>query len=148
MRRRLIIAVPLVVLLLCLPGGFVAGDASTNASSKARSGCNSKACELRVLKRQTFAKWRAGAAAYGLGTLRARMRCESGGHGGYRLSTNGNGFWFAHQFEPRAWTGAGGRIRGGVPVGVWTRQPSRAEQDYRAVLWDRRHGGDPWPRCP
>ncbi|MGH2897219.1 MAG: hypothetical protein ACRDMZ_00985 [Solirubrobacteraceae bacterium] len=144
MRRRMMIAGALVVLLLCLPGGFTPG----NAATAGRSGCNSKACELRVLKRQTFEKWNAGARAYGLGLLRARMHCESGGHGGYALATTGNGYWFAHQFNVGAWTGSGGRMRGGRPVGVWTRQPTVAEQDWRAVVWDRRHGGDPWPRCP
>ncbi len=94
------------------------------------------------------AKWRTVVHAYGVERLRARMRCESGGHGGYSLATTGNGFWFSMQFEPRAWTGAGGRMRGGRPVGVWTRQPSMLEQDYRAVVWERIHGGDPWPNCP
>lgn len=108
----------------------------------------SKSCQLRVNIKAAHAKWRPVVAAYGIERLRARMRCESGGHGGYKLSTTGNGFWFAHQFEPRAWTGAGGRIRGGRPVGVWTTQPSRLEQDYRAVIWEERHGGDPWPSCP
>lgn len=94
------------------------------------------------------AKWRAAVARYGVGVLRARMRCESGNHGGYRLSTTGNGYWFAHQFNMQAWTGAGGRARGGRPVGVWTLQPSRLEQDYRAARWAQLHGGDPWPNCP
>ena len=108
----------------------------------------SSACEQRVLIKETHAKWRATVNAYGVATLRARMRCESGGHGGYSLTTTGNGFYFAHQFEARAWTGAGGRARGGVPRGRWAAHPSRLEQDYRAVVWERRHGGDPWPRCP
>lgn len=75
------------------------------------------------------------------------MRCESGSHGGYSLSTTGNSYWFAFQFNTTAWTGAGGRMRGGRPVGVWTMHPTRLEQDFRAVVWDGRHGGDPWPNC-
>lgn len=98
--------------------------------------------------RTAHAKWKPVVTAYGIGRLHARMRCESGNHGGYALQTTGNGFWYAHQFELRAWVGAGGRVRGGRPVGVWTRQPSRLEQNYRAAIWDRRHGGDPWPNCP
>lgn len=94
------------------------------------------------------AKWTKVVRAYGVGLLRARMRCESGHHGGYRLATTGNGYWFAHQFDVQAWTGAGGRMRRGRPAGVWTRQPSRLEQDYRAAVWDRKHGGDAWPNCP
>lgn len=93
------------------------------------------------------AKWRPVVEAYGVERLRARMRCESGGHGGYSLSTTTGQYWFAHQFNVAAWTGAGGRYRGS-PVGVWTTQPSRLEQDYRAVIWERVHGGDPWPNCP
>lgn len=147
MRRRMIIA-GLLGVLLYLPGGVVAGEASAKTAAKARSGCNSKACERRVQKRVARAKWRGAVRRYGVGLLRARMRCESGGHGGYRLSTSGNGYWFAHQFNVAAWAGAGGRMRRGRPAGVWRQQPSRLEQDYRAVVWDRVHGGDPWPRCP
>lgn len=143
MRRITIIAALSAVLLGTSLGVSVAGERGSS-----RAGCNSKSCELRVLKRQTFAKWRASARAYGLGLLRARMRCESGGDGGYRLVTIGGRYWFAHQFDVQAWTGAGGRMRGGRPVGVWTTQPTRAEQDARAVRWDAIHGGDPWPNCP
>ena len=113
-----------------------------------RSGCNTDACERRVLIKSTHAKWRAVVADYGFDTLRARERCEAGGHGGWRLVTTGNGFYLGHQFEPRAWAGAGGRLRAGVPVGRWGGHPSRLEQDYRAVVWEGRHGGDPWPNCP
>jgi hypothetical protein len=76
------------------------------------------------------------------------MRCESGSVGGYRLSTTGNGYWFAYQFNVAAWVGSGGRFRGGRPVGRWSTQPGRLEQSYRAVVWDRKSAGDPWPNCP
>lgn len=118
------------------------------AAAAGHAGCHSKRCAVRVEKRAAHAKWLPVVRAYGVGLLRARMRCESGGDGGYNLATTGNSFWFAHQFEPRAWTGAGGRMRLGRPAGVWTMQPSRLEQDYRAVRWACIHGGDPWPRCP
>lgn len=118
------------------------------APALARDGCNSQACKVRVEIRVAHKKWSAAVAAYGIGTLRARMRCESAGDGGYALSTTGNGYWFAHQFDAQAWVGAGGRMRHGRPAGVWSMQPSRLEQDYRAVVWDRQHGGDAWPNCP
>lgn len=128
-----------VVLAAALPGG---GEAPRAV------GCQTKACHRRVSKKRTQRKWRRVVRSYGVGRLRARMECESGSHGGYSLYTTGNSFYFAHQFEWRAWTGAGGRVRGGRLVGVWTRHPSRLEQDYRAVVWEGIHGGDPWPLCP
>lgn len=112
----------------------------------ARADCRER-CQERVNKREAHEKWRAVVRAYGVARLRARMRCEAGNHGGYRHITNGL-FWFGHQFEARAWAGAGGRFRKGRPVGVWTMQPEPLEQDYRAVRWDRVHSGDPWPNCP
>lgn len=113
----------------------------------ADAGCSDD-CRERVTKRQVREKWRHTAERYGLGLLRARMRCESGGDGGYSLATTTGLYWFAHQFDRWAWAGAGGRIRHGRPVGVWSLQPSRLEQDYRAARWDAVHGGDPWPNCP
>lgn len=110
-------------------------------------GCQTAACEKRVKIKAIHAKWRAVVNAYPAGVLAARARCESGGHGTYSLSTTTGVFWFAFQFEPRAWYGAGGRMRRGIPAGVWTRQPSRLEQQYRAIRWERIHGGDPWPNC-
>ena len=112
-----------------------------------RSGCNTEACERRVLIRLTHDKWRAAVNAYGTATLRARERCEAGGHGGWRLVTTGNGFYFGHQFVPSSWAAVGGRLRAGVPVGRWARHPSRLEQDYRAVRLDAIQA-DPWPNCP
>lgn len=108
----------------------------------------SAACRERVMKREVRQKWRRAVADYGPGLLTARMRCESGSHGGYGLATTGNGYWFSMQWNVGAWVGAGGRMRGGRPVGVWSQQPEPLEQDYRAVVWDRIHGGDPWPNCP
>jgi hypothetical protein len=110
--------------------------------------CHTASCQQRVEIRTAHAKWKPAVAAYGIGLLRARMNCESGNHGGYELATTGNGFWFSMQWEPRAWYGSGGRQRRGRPAGVWTMQPSPLEQNYRAVVWDRRHGGDAWPNCP
>ncbi len=132
------------VLLSLAAGGLLAAPTAADA----HDGCHSRACAERVEKRAAHAKWRPTVRAYGVGLLRARMRCESGSHGGYSLATNGNTYWFAHQFDIAAWTGAGGRMRRGRPAGVWEMQPSRLEQDYRAARWDAIHGGDPWPNCP
>jgi Transglycosylase-like domain len=106
----------------------------------------SMACVERVQRRVVTRHWREVVSDYGPSRLDARAACESGGR--YGLATTGNGFWFSMQWEPRAWYGAGGRRRRGRPAGVWSLQPSRLEQRYRAVVWDRRHGGDPWPNCP
>lgn len=114
----------------------------------ARSSCSSRACTERVQVRVAHAKWRKAVNAYGPGLLHARMVCESGSHGGYSLATTGNSYWFAFQHDIAAWTGAGGRVRDGRPVGVWTTQPAKLEQQVRAVYWDRKHGGDAWPNCP
>lgn len=139
MRRLSIMAAALVL---------STGISAEFADAQNRDGCRTASCERRVAIRAVQKHWWVVVRGYGVGLLRARMRCESGGAGGYALAATGNGFWFAHQFEPGAWVGAGGRMRGGRPVGAWSTQPSRLEQDYRAVVWDRRHGGDPWPNCP
>lgn len=94
------------------------------------------------------ARWGAAVREYGPALLDARAQCESGHHGKYRLSTTGNGYWFAFQFDVAAWTGAGGAYRRGRPAGKWSLQPGRLEQRYRAVRWDGIHGGDAWPNCP
>lgn len=117
-------------------------------ASPAQAGCNTRACEKRVAKKKTNAKWRKAVNAYGPGLLAARRNCESGSSGGYDLSTTGNGYWFAYQFDAQAWAGAGGDVAGGRPVGARSLQPSPLEQDYRAVRWAYVHGGDPWPNCP
>lgn len=139
-RIRSLAAVPVAALFALTP--------ATTAAAHQGVGCHTSACQLRVNIRLAHAKWRAAIAAYGPWRLRARMACESQSSGGYRLSTTGNGYWFAHQLNVGAWTGAGGRVRFGRPVGVWSMQPEPVEQDYRAVVWDHRHGGDAWPNCP
>jgi hypothetical protein len=113
-----------------------------------RPPCWRRVCRERVERRTARHRWRRAVVRYGRGLLHARMTCESGHDGGYRLATTGNGYWFAHQFNVGAWTGAGGRVRFGRPVGVWTVQPERLEQDYRAARWDALSAGDPWPNCP
>jgi hypothetical protein len=134
-------------LIGCLVGLLLAVSliiVSARADAKA---CG-KRCHERVAKREAHEKWWRAVQTYGVGLLRARMRCESGSHGGYRLSTTGNSYYFAHQLNIAAWVGAGGRVRGGRPVGVWSTQPERIEQDYRTVRWAAIHGGDAWPHCP
>jgi hypothetical protein len=128
--------------------GLAAALAVLPAATKAPDECATKACVERVEVRQAHERWRDTVRRYGRGLLLARMRCESGSHGGYRLSTTTGLYWFAHQFNVGAWTGAGGRVRFGRPVGVWSLQPERLEQDYRAARWDALSGGDPWPNCP
>lgn len=135
MRRR-VLAAAAVAVALPVP------------SAQADDGCGSSRCVERVARKAAKKKWRHAVRAYGTGLLHARMTCESGSDGGYSLATTGNGYWFSMQFNVGAWTGAGGRVRAGRPVGVWTRQPSKLEQQVRAVYWDRAHGGDPWPNCP
>lgn len=135
MTKRPLVAVAAVVALPAAP-------------AEAHDGCNTAPCEKRVAKRFAHEKWRKAVHRYGVGLLRARMLCESGHHGGWSLSTTGNGYWFGLQFDVGAWTGAGGRVRLGRPVGVWSTQPEPLEQKFRAVVWDYRHGGDPWPNCP
>jgi hypothetical protein len=110
--------------------------------------CQTHACNRRVAKRIIKRRWRILVHRYGEGLLNARMQCESGNDGGYKLSTTGNSYWFAHQMNIGAWIGAGGRIRHGRPVGVWSIQPTKLEQNIRTIRWERIHGGDAWPNCP
>lgn len=105
-------------------------------------------CRERVQQRRVRAHWRSVVDRYGRGLLAARRACESGTSGGYGLATTGNSYWFAYQHDIEAWTGSGGRVRGGRPVGVWSTQPTPLEQDFRAARWDAIHGGDAWPNCP
>lgn len=126
---------------------IVAGPPPTHVDPAAH--CWRVTCKRRVARRAVRRHWRHAVRAYGPWRLRARVGCESASAGGYRLSTTGNGFWFAHQFTPQTWHAAGGRIsvRLRRPVGAWTTQPTRLEQDYRAVVADAQQG-DPWPNCP
>lgn len=157
-RRLLAVAIPAAALV---PAAAVGQDAPPAAPPQqttqsppqaerapARPACHTRRCRTRVARKSVRRKWRAAVRRYGPGLLRARMNCESGNHGGYRLATTGNGYWFAHQFDTGAWVGAGGRLRRGRPVGAWSWHPSKTEQDYRAARWDAIHGGDPWPNCP
>lgn len=112
-------------------------------------GCNTRACDRRVtlrLHRKVIRRWRATAAPYA-GWLANTRRCESGGSGSYRLATTGNGFWFAYQHTAQSWYAAGGRSFRRRPVGMWTIQPTAAEQDYRAVITLRQQGRGAWPVC-
>lgn len=123
------------------------------SSARTSSSCD-RACVERVVKRTARAEWRATVRPY-RAVLDANVDCESRSSGGYGLRTTGNGYWFAHQFDRDAWTGAGGRVvtrdgdpHEGEPRGRWTLQPGPLEQDYRAIRWSRIHGGDAWPNCP
>jgi len=116
-------------------------SAALLAPPAAEAGCRSNSCEERV----AHAKWRKVVAPH-RSVLAANAQCESGGR--YNLYTTGSGYYYSHQFDAAAWLGSGGRSRRGRLVGRFSTQPGRLEQDYRAVIWDRRHGGDPWPNCP
>jgi hypothetical protein len=155
-RSLLAVAIPAAALIPAAAAGQDTPAASPQQPPRppqlerapARPACDTKRCRTRVARKEVRHHWRAAVRRYGPARLRARMQCESGHDGGYRLDTTGNGFYYAHQFEPRAWAGAGGRMRDGRPVGAWSWHPSRLEQDARAVRWDAIHGGDPWPNCP
>lgn len=138
---------------------------------EAKSGCQTKACHARVAKykrvqaagvpwchktlrcvrraykRHPKFRWKAYAAPL-LSTLEAIVACESLSSGGYKLRTTGNGFYFAHQFDPQTWASVGGRIIEHEPYGYrGERVPSKIEQNYRAALLYRRRGAQPWPVC-
>lgn len=111
--------------------------------------CITNRCRSRMRARvhgQTVTRWRRTARPYAA-WLRSTRQCESGGAGGYSLSTTGNGFWFAYQHTPSSWYAAGGRRRDGRPAGVHAMQPEPAEQDYRAVITLRQQGRGAWPVC-
>lgn len=112
--------------------------------------CNTWKCVKRVThkrKARLVKKW-IRTAASSAGWLKSTSWCESGSSGWYRLRTTGNGFWFALQFTVRTWASVGGRVIGGVPYGYWGEAvPSKAEQNYRAVLVLRAQGTGAWPVC-
>lgn len=99
-----------------------------------------------------MAKWRRAAAPWRW-WLDVTGRCESGAAGGYHLRTTYNGFWFRYQFTAQTWRASGGKlglVKGGLePIGGWRHRlhPSRAEQDYRAVVTLRMQGKGAWPVC-
>lgn len=107
--------------------------------------CSTSQCSAAV-RSAVRAAWRAEALPHAR-WIASTIRCESGGHGLYRLHTTGNGFWFAGQFTPSTWASVGGRLRAGRPVGVWSTLPDRAEQDARMVRVLRSQGRRAWPRC-
>lgn len=140
MRRRVLAVAAVAVALPVQPAQAMTDPSAVPA-------CDGP-CAKRVQKREARQRWRRAVRDYGTGLLHARMLCESGSSGGYALATTGNSYWFSMQFNVGAWVGAGGRVRGGRPVGVWSTQPTALEQQARAVFWDRKHPGDPWPNCP
>jgi hypothetical protein len=135
-------SVLLTMLALALPS-------AAEAKPPKYPGCHTSACERRVDRRQhrrTVARWKRTARPYAAWLRRTRA-CESGSAGGYRLSTTGNGFWFAYQHTPSSWYAAGGRSRNWRPAGVRSLQPTPAEQDFRAVITLRQQGRGAWPVC-
>lgn len=94
-------------------------------------GCNTHACERRVLK-----KFKIKFVRPYRGWLYSVRMCESGGN--YRTNT-GNGFYGAYQFVLSTWRSVGGW---GMP-----HLNPPYEQDYRAVKLRRIAGTGPWPVC-
>lgn len=110
-------------------------------------GCKTNACERRVGRKHTLRRWRRDVAPF-RGWLDSTGGCESDSAGGYRLTTTGNGFWFRYQFTIGSWASVGGRVVGGVPVGIdGERHPMALEQDERAVRVLRSQGRGAWPVC-
>jgi peptidoglycan hydrolase-like protein with peptidoglycan-binding domain len=71
------------------------------------------------------------------GVLAQIAQCESGGD---PTAVSADGRYFGkYQFSRRTWRAVGGR---GNPA-----YASEAEQDRRAAILYRRHGGTPWPNC-
>lgn len=116
---------------------------------RARAGhCKTQRCEHSMRRRhraEVERNWRKVARPY-RGWLASTRACESSPWL-YDLSTTGNGFWFAYQHTPSSWGRAGGHFRRGRPAGVWTMQPTPAEQDFRAVVTLKQQGRGAWPVC-
>lgn len=140
------------IIAACLAAivGLAIAFALTDKAGAYPGDCRTHGC--RPHRERVRDRWQRVVRASGLAsTLDARAWCESRGR--YGLSTTGNGYWFAFQFDPQAWVGSGGftrRVDVGYPrpVGRWRTQPKKLEQRYRAVVWGRVHGGDAWPSCP
>ena len=127
-----VIAAVLVGILLGLLAASVMVE---DADAHWYAGCKKRACKLHVIEPHKP-------------TLRARGACEAFGYSSRYtrkltsglLTNTGNGYYGRYQFDLPSWRGAGGRLS---PTSYgWI------EQAYRAVVWQVRHGGDPWPNCP
>lgn len=80
------------------------------------------------------------------GVLALRRACESGGDYG-AVSKSGK-YRGAYQFDQGSWNSAARAAKRPDLVGVDPARASVADQDAMAVVWERVHGGDPWPNCP
>ncbi len=89
-----------------------------------------RGCSTPKCKRQVVEPYR--------DTLKARAHCESTNR--RTAHSPGGQYHGLYQFGLPDWRRAGGW---GDPHNA-----SRLEQSFRAVVWQRRHGGDPWPNCP
>lgn len=92
------------------------------------AGCKKERCMAHVVKPHKA-------------KLRARALCESGGDP--RAHDPSGWYHGLYQFDWRSWLAAGGR-----PYYSDPHDASPLEQSYRALIWEKRHGGDPWPNCP
>ncbi len=112
------------------------------------AGCGPDRQCVLIVRKGVKERWRKAIAGHE-GWLASTRRCESGAHGGYALSSTGNGFWFAYQFTPTTWAKVAGgrRSPAGRPVGAWSTHPTNLEQDYRAVRVLRAQGRAAWPNC-
>lgn len=104
------------------------------------------------LERQRKAKLAAAKAARSSssggagGNLAARRACEAGGDYG-AVSSSGK-YRGGYQFDQSSWNSAARHAGRPDLVGVDPAKASPADQDALARVWERVHGGDPWPNCP
>lgn len=69
--------------------------------------------------------------------------CEAGGHGLWSLTTTGNGYFFALQFDPDTWVAYGGDP-------AWLNSPTPPPREEQIAVAERvlaGQGPGAWPRC-
>ena len=120
MRRLAVVATAIAV-----------GMTPATAGAAHRKGCNTRACDKRV-ERKEMRKYVRPYLAW----INATARCESGGDWDI---ANGNGYFGGLQFAIKTWRWMGGK---GYP-----HQAYPLRQKYIAVKLVRRDGPGHWPVC-
>lgn len=110
--------------------------AALPAPADAADACRTRACHVRVAKRERHERWRRVTAPY-RPWLRSVRACESGGD--YRVIDATGTFFGAYQFTLTSWRAVGGW---GMP-----HEAGPLQQDYRAVRLLRVQGAGAWPVC-